>query len=374
MFNAAPATILMTADTVGGVWTYALALTRALAPYGTQVALATMGAPLSESQWQEVAAISNLTVYESHYKLEWMDKPWDDVAEAGEWLLQLQDTVQPDLIHLNGMVHGQLAWGKPVLVVVHSCVLSWWQAVHGEPAPEAWSTYRTQVQQGLQAADLVVAPTTAMLQEAARLYGPFQQQAVIYNGCDASLFQPAELKELFVFSMGRIWDEAKNLKLLAEAAPKLPWPVYIAGNAHHPTTGATLTLPNVELLGQLTPEEAATWLNRASIYVMPARYEPFGLTVLEAALAGCALVVGDIESLREVWGEAACYVRPDDAEGLHATLQHLINNPEVRHQLADRARLRAERYTTASMAKTYRELQAASLRLQAASSQHEPGV
>jgi glycogen(starch) synthase len=77
-----PATILMTADTVGGVWTYALELVKGLAPQGTHVHLATMGAPLSAAQWQQVAALPNLTIRESTYRLEWMDEPWDDVARA----------------------------------------------------------------------------------------------------------------------------------------------------------------------------------------------------------------------------------------------------------------------------------------------------
>jgi glycogen synthase len=56
----------------------------------------------------------------------------------------------------------------------------------------------------------------------------------------------------------------------------------------------------------------ADWYARASIYALPARYEPFGLSALEAALSGCALILGDIPSLREVWLEAAPYVSPDD--------------------------------------------------------------
>ena len=41
-----PRHVLMTADTVGGVWTYAVELVRALAPHRVTVALATMGASL----------------------------------------------------------------------------------------------------------------------------------------------------------------------------------------------------------------------------------------------------------------------------------------------------------------------------------------
>lgn len=351
-----PTKILMTADTVGGVWTYALDLVRGLAPFGTHVALATMGAPLQAHQWQAAQALPNLTIHESTYKLEWMDDPWDEVAEAGEWLLHLADQVQPDLIHLNGMAHGSLPWQQPVLVVVHSCVLSWWQAVKGEEAPAALDTYRNLVRQGLRAAAVVVAPTQAMLQEVERLYGPFRQQTVVCNGRDPQQFRPAAIKEPFIFGMGRVWDEAKNLALLAQVAAELPWPVYLAGDAWHPVTGQLLELPNVHFLGPLPAAAVKEWLARASIYALPARYEPFGLSVLEAALAGCALVVGDIASLREVWGNAATYVPPDDAQALQTTLLALIADESARACSGARATKQAQQYSLDRMAEGYRQL------------------
>lgn len=351
-----PSTVLMTADTVGGVWTYALDLVRALAPFGTQVALATMGAPLAEQQWQQARALPNLTIYESTYKLEWMDDPWADVAAAGEWLLQLAEQVQPDLIHLNGLVHGSLPWRQPVVAVVHSCVGSWWRAVKDEDAPESWTGYAERVRQGLRAADVVVAPTQAMLREAEHLYGPFRQQAVIYNGRDPRQFRPAGRKEPFIFGMGRVWDEAKNLSLLAQVAAELPWPVYIAGDARHPATGQTMHLPNVHFLGPLSGEAVAEWLGRAAIYALPARYEPFGLSILEAALAGCSLVVGDIPSLREVWGDAAAYVPPQAPEELRSTLLSLVENKPARRASAARATQWAQRYTLERMVIEYRKL------------------
>jgi glycosyltransferase involved in cell wall biosynthesis len=345
----------MTADTVGGVWTYALALIQGLAPYGTHVALATMGAPLSEAQHQQVAAIDNLTLYESTYQLEWMDNPWDDVTCAGQWLLDLAAEVNPDLIHLNGMAHGNLAWQQPVLAVVHSCVLSWWRAVLGGDAPASWDTYREWISRGLRAADRVVAPTQALLSEAEALYGPFRGSSVIYNGCDPQQFRHST-KEPFILSMGRVWDEAKNISLLASVAASLPWPVYIAGDATHPATGETLALPNVHFLGKLSAIEAAEWLGRAAIYVMPAKYEPFGLTLLEAALSGCALVAGRIATLMEVWGEAAVYTDAQSAQELQAVLLRLIEDEAYRKHLASLATHHAQRYTAAQMTQSYYSL------------------
>ena len=347
-----PLRILMTADTVGGVWTYSLELARALEPHDIQIALATMGGPLNPEQRAEVATVPNVEVVESRYKLEWMEDPWTEVEQAGEWLLELESRVKPDLIHLNNYVHGSLPWSAPVLVVGHSCVLSWWQSVYGEAAPDSWDRYRREVSQGLQAADLVAAPTRAMLTELERYYGPLPPTRVIPNGRPARRFPPGK-KEPFILTAGRIWDDAKNVAALDQVAPRLAWPVCVAGETQHPESGIP-ELNRVRLLGRLAPDVLAEWLGRAAIYALPARYEPFGLSALEAGLAGCALVLGDIPSLRDIWGEAAVFVPPDDTTALERTLKGLIDDEPRRETMARHARERALQLSPERMADGYR--------------------
>src|SRR3954452_7981428 len=111
-----PKRILMTADAVGGVWTYALELARGLASADVEVCLATMGPRPTDEQREAAAAIANLRLFESEYKLEWMQDQWADVDAAADWLLSLEDRLQPDIIHLNGYVHGSLGWAAPVVM------------------------------------------------------------------------------------------------------------------------------------------------------------------------------------------------------------------------------------------------------------------
>jgi glycosyltransferase involved in cell wall biosynthesis len=91
----------------------------------------------------------------------------------------------------------------------------------------------------------------------------------------------------------------------------------------------------------------------------PARYEPFGLSALEAGLAGCALVLGDVATLREVWGDAALFVAPDDAGQLAAALRTLAADDAYRADLGARARARALTYTPERMAAGYLDAYAA---------------
>lgn len=109
--------VLMSADTLGGVWMYATELARALSQHGVQVILATMGRTLSDEQRRQCAHIPDLIVCESQYRLEWMENPWPDVDQAAHWLLQLERRYRPDLIHLNHFSHAHLDWRAPRLVV-----------------------------------------------------------------------------------------------------------------------------------------------------------------------------------------------------------------------------------------------------------------
>jgi len=340
--------VLMTADTVGGVWTYALELADALAAHDVEVVLATMGAPLSPAQRAELRGSQIARAYAESLKLEWMDDPWRDVDRAGRWLLEIRDEVEPDVVHLNGYAHGTLPWELPLLVAGHSCVLSWHAAVRGEEAPPTWIRYAERVAAGTAAADLIVAPTRAMLRELERHYGLSGARAVIPNGRRSA--GVVRTNEPFVFTAGRLWDDAKNVAALDRVAPRLPWPVALAGELSPDRRSE-----HARALGRLDRRAVDEWLARASIFALPARYEPFGLAALEAALAGCALVLGDITSLREVWGDAALFVDPEDDEALAATLTLLIERPGLRDELAARAAERARRYTPERMGAAYAE-------------------
>jgi glycosyltransferase involved in cell wall biosynthesis len=346
-----PKRILMTADTVGGVWTYAMELCRALGKYGVEIMLATMGAPLRRDQRAEAGSLWNVEVFESDYKLEWMNDPWRDVDCAGDWLLQLEDRFEPDVVHLNQFSFGALPSRVPKIVVGHSCVLSWWQATKGCEASAEWNEYRTRVLEGLALANFVVAPSEAMLTALQEHYGPFAANGIVPNGRSFSRCRSSRKLDL-VLGAGRLWDEAKNVAALARVASQLPWPVYLAGENRHPD-GQETKFSQVRFLGWQSQPELQVWFERASIFAAPAQYEPFGLGILEAALAGCALVLGDIPSLRENWNDAALFVAPKDTTALEAAIKKLIGDPMLRQKLTTRSQYVAAQLKPERMAENY---------------------
>jgi glycosyltransferase involved in cell wall biosynthesis len=308
-----------------------------------------MGAEMRECQRAAAAAVENLVLHESTYALEWMSEPWDDVARAADWLLELEREVSPDIVHLNGYSHGSAGFRAPVVIMAHSCVLSWWQAVLGEPAPPEFDRYRIEVTRGLAAAGAVIAPTAAMMRSLRSHYGPLTSRSVVFNGAPAPTSKPAASKERSVLAAGRLWDRAKNIEALARVAPGFAGPVRVAGSDRL-LDGSKRAFPNVELLGWLDRPALSRAMDAAAIFAHPARYEPFGLAPLEAALHRCALVLGDIESLREVWGDTAVYVDPDDDDALAAALDGYASDEEMRRDHAGRAAARAAMFTPERMA------------------------
>ena len=335
--------VFMTADAAGGVWTYALSLTTALEARDVEVHLAVMGPSPADD---ELAAASERVASLHHrpFALEWMPEPWRDLGAAGEWLLEVRDDIRPDVVHLNGFAHAALDWRAPVMVVAHSDVLTWWEAVEGGAAPPEWERYAAVVTEGLAAADLVVAPTAALLEAVARTYRVAGPARVIPNGLDPAAFH-SKNKEEFVLATGRLWDRAKNLDTAARAAAGISWPLIVAGPGAAPE--------GIRHLGVLTRSQMKDALARAPIFVLPALYEPFGLGPLEAAFSGCALVLGDIPSLREVWGDAAVFVDPRDEAALRDSLQALIDDPAELSARQSSAGARAQRFNAEAMAAAY---------------------
>jgi len=335
----------MTADAVGGIWAYACELAAALEARGDEVVRVVIGPqPPPEEGVRHRTGL-----------LEWHDDPWDDLEATGEWLLEVADDVQPDVVHLNSYAPAALPWGRPTVVVAHSDVLSWHEHVRGVPAPATWDRYREEVARGLRAAGAVVAPTAAMLRDLRRLYGlPAGVGGVIRNGVAPPPVGVAD-KEPFVLAAGRLWDEAKGLAALECAATAATWPVEVAGDAGET---AAASCARVRMLGVLPRAALRERMSRAAIFAHPARYEPFGLVVLEAALARCALVLGDIATLRELWADAALFVPPGDADALAQAIDRLSNDRALRDELAAAAHARAQRHTADRMAAAYAGLYA----------------
>ncbi|WP_254452217.1 glycosyltransferase family 4 protein [Roseicella sp. DB1501] len=346
--------LLMTADAVGGVWTYALDLAGALAPLGVTTALAVLGPPPAADQQAQAAAVPGLSLRQTGLPLDWLATKPEAVFAAGAALAALARAEGVDLLHLNSpaLAAGQAGgFGCPVVATCHSCLATWWEAVRGGPLPADFTWRTALLRQGYAAADALTAPSHAFAEATARCYGLARPPAVVRNGRPPSrpAAPPAGAPARFALTAGRLWDAGKNLDTLDRAAARLSWPVLAAGPLRGPE-GSEAAPRHVRPLGRLDATALSAWMGAAPVFVSLARYEPFGLAVLEAAQAGCALVLADIPSFRELWEGAALLVPATEAGRAAEALAHLLDDPAASARMGALARERARRYSADAMA------------------------
>ncbi len=335
--------ILLTADAIGGVWRYAIELAAGLRALGAEVLLVGMGPAPSAAQCAEAAAVCELRA--TDLALDWLAETPAQVAQSARGVASIAEEWGAGSIHLHtpALVPATL-FPAPVVAVAHSCVGTWWRAVRGGAMPPALAWRAALVAEGLRAADAVIAPTRAFAAAISERYGLERAVCAIHNG-RRPLPCPS-LPRSGALTAGRLWDEAKNLRALDDAAGRLDIEIRAAGPPVGPN-GAALETRNLRLLGALDEPALAAAYAGARVFVSVARYEPFGLAVLEAAQAGCALVLSDIPTFRELWDGAARFVDPDDADAIARTVADTARNP---FGWSDAARRRAGRYTASAMA------------------------
>lgn len=347
--------VLLSTDTVGGVWDHTVTLARELDRAGCEVLVAALGEPRHAKVAQLPAGIQ---VVWRRYRLEWMPGAAEDVRAAALWLRELAGRWHADVVHLNQLAYSAVPFPAPVVVAVHSDVVSWWRGVHGGEPPEWLDEYAGWVRDGLRGADLVVTPTAWQADQVLRNYGVAVDR-VVPNGVDVPEGEPGARTEPLVLSVGRLWDRGKGADVLDEAVGLLGGeapPVHFLGDTAGPS-GERFVPRHGHAHGRVEREEVDAWMRRASVYVAPSRYEPFGLAPLEAALHGCALVLSDIGTFRQLWSGCAEFYAPGDPAALAAALRRVCSDPARRERRAAEARARAvRRYTAERMAAAYLKL------------------
>jgi len=345
---AASPRVLMTADAVGGVWQYALDAAEGMQAHGIETVITVLGPAPSEDQIKKARA-AGVEVIVTNLPLDWMADNPDAVMEAGRAVGRLAAEIKPDIVQFNSpalLAGADIAC--PVVAVCHSCVATWWDAVRGGPLPEEF-VWRTElVRQGYGRASKLLAPTAAFASATARVYGLAREPTVVRNGRRAILERNSTRRGLFAFTAGRLWDDGKNFASVDRAASRLSLPVLAAGPLNGPN-GARIEARSANALGSLSDDEVASYLSAQPIFVSAAKYEPFGLAVLEAAQAGCALVLSDIPTLRELWEGVALFVKPDDDEAIARSVDRLAADDAARRAMGEAARDRASIYSLESM-------------------------
>jgi glycosyltransferase involved in cell wall biosynthesis len=347
--------ILMTTDTIGGVWTFTRELVSQLLPGGHSVALVSFGRHPSPEQlaWasqMEADYFGTFSYTPSSAPLEWMDDNEFAYEEGASVLHQIAQDFDPDIFHSNQFCFGSMPLDVPTIVTAHSDVLSWAEACRpfGLERSSWLARYNTLVQDGLDVSDFVITPTHWMLSALQHNFNVECRTRVIHNGRTLTAASRKLTRELRAISVGRLWDEAKGLHSLLQIHPAMP--VAIAGEDKFEAAAAPAP-SGVQSLGHLPEIDLLDAFRSSSIYIATSIYEPFGLAPLEAALCGCAVVARDLPSFREIWGDAALYF--SDNSTLEHLLAYLAETPALLRSCQLASQHRAFQFPAQAMAQQY---------------------
>src|SRR5581483_420073 len=220
------------------------------------------------------------------------------------------------------------------------------------------------------AADLVVAPSSRFLRRCEQLLGRSIQRGVaIHNGTDVSDLQifaeRCSSDEPFVLTVTS-FDEWKGVDVLIRAMAVLRdrgqfVPLSIAGDGPRraETEGLISALRldgSVRLLGDQPRSAVVELLHQCTLFVLPSRFESFGMAVVEAMACGKAVVATRVDGVLEIIDDRknGLLVEPDDPIGLADAISAFIADPNLRSRLGAAARERVNnRFLTSRMGEDY---------------------
>ena len=244
-------------------------------------------------------------------------------------LPRLLRRLRPELSHFQHAL--PLALPGPSVVTIHD--------LHFERDPSVMGladrlTFKAVVPRAVRKADHVLAVSERTKRDLVELYGvPAEKVTVTPHGVDPAFAPGDGTHDGYLLFVGAVQARKDPLAAL-EAAEAAGLPLVVAGPEKEPELVRELRARGADVRGWVEQAELAQLYRRAAAFVLPSRYEGFGVPVLEAMASGAPVVLSDDEALREVAGDAGVY--GDVTDG-------------VRTALADR-----DRYALAGVARASR--------------------
>jgi phosphatidylinositol alpha-mannosyltransferase len=253
-----------------------------------------------------------------------------------------------DVVHVHEPLMPAVSLGA--LVGAHAPLVA---TFHADPGPVVRRTYRASravLRSLLRRADVV----TAVSPVAAAAVAPFAEARIVPNGVDVTGFPQADPIAGRVAFLGRD-ERRKGLTTLLQAWPlvhaRLPYAELRVMGAERPSGPE-----GVVFLGRVEEEAKRTGLASSAVYCAPnLGGESFGIVLVEAMAAGCAVVASDLPAFRHVGGDAVDFVAPGDPGALAGAILALLADEPRRRSLAAAGRARAGRFALAAVRQAYLE-------------------
>jgi glycosyltransferase involved in cell wall biosynthesis len=231
----------------------------------------------------------------------------------------------------------------PLIALVHHPL-----ALESGVTPDQASALRVSERRALACTRAVIANSAATARTLEADYGvPRERIAVAPPGTDrVQLVRPNTTSTLVALLAVGALVPRKGYDLLIQALSgllDLPWRLTIVGDDRDPATSEKLRAdiehhrlgPRVSLVGVVQPSHLAELYAASDLFVLPSRYEGFGMAYAEAIAHGLPVIGTTAGAIPEtVPTEAGVLIPPNDVPALAAALRRLIEDPNERAQLA----------------------------------------
>ena len=228
-------------------------------------------------------------------------------------LPRLLRRLRPQLSHFQHAL--PLGLRGPSVVTIHD--------LHFERDPTVMGladriTFKAVVPRAVRKADHVLAVSERTKRDVVELYGvPAEKVTVTPHGVDPAFAPGDGTHDGYLLFVGAVQARKDPLAAL-EAAEAAGLPLVVAGPEKELELVRELRARGADVRGFVETTELAQLYRRAAAFVLPSRYEGFGVPVLEAMASGTPVVLSDDEALREVAGDAGVY--GDVSEGVRTAL------------------------------------------------------
>jgi glycosyltransferase involved in cell wall biosynthesis len=253
----------------------------------------------------------------------------------------------PALVHAMGGPGGVLLLRRLEVPLIYTANHTYRQA-YATNRPQRLLSLAERRAYRMAAKVLPISPSTA---DAVRALGiPARRIEVILPGVDVERFDrgDATREPQRVLFVGRLemekgpLDAVRCFRYLAEDRPGVHGVIIgrgsLEGAVRAAVDGARHAGVSIEMLGGASDDELADQLARATVVVVPSRYEGLGLVALEAMAGGAAVVGSDVTGLRDAVGDRGVLVAPGATRQLADAVAMLLDHPAQRDELTAMAR------------------------------------
>ena len=258
--------------------------------------------------------------------------------------------------------------GIPSVVTVHDLIFLHYPNFY-KPI-DRW-IYTFKFRHACRVADKIIAVSECTKRDIIACFGiPEEKITVVYQGCHSNFKQTVSsdrkeeiirtysLPERFLLYVGTI-EERKNLLLIVKALKYLDKNIHVVAvgkKTNYQTMVANYVMEHhlsqrVHFHHHVLFDDLPTFYQAAQIFILPSRYEGFGIPVVEALTSGTPVIAAKGSCFEEAGGQHTIYIDPDNETALADTINLLLGDAQLVHQMSEEGKKYVERFSDENIAK-----------------------